>query len=259
MIFLEIKNKLPRNEIFVISGIVLTFYSLTRSHYQLPHYIFVIFPMFAIITAAFVEKLITSGTKIARVFEYGQFIACCILWGFTIFLFGYCFPGLHPVIWVLWVIIVVLAIFVFFKDNLSSARLIIPSALTMIGINIILNIHFYPYLLTFQAGSAFSEIIREKNIPLEHVYMYKNGDPSPGFYSRHVFTDLDEKMVGDSISQGKKIWLYTDLANFNKLKENFKPLNIYPIDYYRVTKLTPKFINPKTRNKTISKRYLLEI
>jgi 4-amino-4-deoxy-L-arabinose transferase-like glycosyltransferase len=142
MIFLEIKNKLPRNEIFVISGIVLTFYSLTRSHYQLPHYIFVIFPMFAIITAAFVEKLITSGTKIARVFEYGQFIACCILWGFTIFLFGYCFPGLHPVIWVLWVIIVVLAIFVFFKDNLSSARLIIPSALTMIGINIIINIHF---------------------------------------------------------------------------------------------------------------------
>jgi 4-amino-4-deoxy-L-arabinose transferase-like glycosyltransferase len=259
MIFLELKNKLPRSEIFIFSGIVLTFYSLTRSHYQLPHYIFVIFPLFAIITAAFIEKLITSRTKIARVFEYGQLIVCCVLWAFTIFLFGYCFPGLNPVIWVLWIIIIVLAIMVFFKYNLESARLIIPSALTMIGINIILNIHFYPYILTFQAGSSFSEIIREKNIPLDHVYMYKNGDPSPGFYSRHVFTDLDEKMVGDSISHGKKIWLYTDQANFNILKENFKPSNIYPIDYYRITKLTPKFINPKTRNKTLTKRYLLEI
>ena len=109
MIFLEIKNKLPRTEIFTISGIVLTFYSLTRSHYQLPHYIFLIFPLFAVITAATIEKVIFSRPVTARVFEYAQFAACCILWLFTGLLFGYYFPGLHPAIWMVWAIIIILA------------------------------------------------------------------------------------------------------------------------------------------------------
>lgn len=258
MIFLEIKNKLPRSEIFTISGIILTFYSLTRSHYQLPHYIFVLFPLFAIVTASTIEKIIITKPKTARVFEYIQFIACCLLWVFTIFLFGYCFPGLHPVVWILWGIITVIAILTFLRNKLESARLIIPSALTIIGINIILNTHFYPYILTFQAGSETSELIREKNIPLNKVYMLKSEDQSVGFYSRHVFTSLDEKKISDSILQKKKIWIYTDQVSFDKLTENFSPSNIYPIDYYHVTKLTPRFINPKTRNKTLSKRYLVE-
>ena len=258
-ILLELKNKLPRSEIFSISSIVLTFYSLTRSHYQLPHYIFVIFPLFAIITAATIEKIITSRPKTTKIFEYIQFIACFILWVLAGFLFGYCFPGLHPAIWALWVVSIVLAILIFFKNKLDSARLIIPSALTIIGINIILNIHFYPYILAFQAGSSASDLIKEKKIPLEHVYIYKSEDQTVGFYSRHVFTNLDEKMVADSVLQGKKIWLYADQDNFNKLTENFKPSNVYPIDYFHVTLLTARFINPKTRNKALTKRYLLEI
>ncbi len=259
MIFLELKNKLPRTEIFTISGIVLTFLSLTRSHYQLPHYIFLIFPLVAIITAATIEKIIVSMPKTTRIFEYTQFAACCILWVFSGFLFGYCFPGLHPVIWMLWIFIIILVILIFFKNKLVSARLIIPSALTIIGINIILNTHFYPYLLTFQAGKSATLLIKEKNIPLQHVYIYKSEDQAVGFYSHHVFTNLNEKMVSDSVLQGKKIWLYTDQENFDKLIENFKPSNIYTIDYFHVTTLTARFINPKTRNQALSKRYLLEI
>ncbi len=125
----------------------------------------------------------------------------------TGYLFGYCFPGLHPAIWASFGIIIVLAILVFFKSKLDSARLIIPSALTIIGINIILNSHFYPYILSFQAGSSASELIKEKKIPLEHVYMYKTGDQAAEFFSRHVFKNIDEKMVSDSVLLGKKIWL----------------------------------------------------
>ena len=259
LIFLEIRNKLPRSEIFTVSGIVLTFYSLTRSHYQLPHYIFVLFPLFAIVTAATIEKIIISKPKTTRVFEYTQIIACSLLWMLTIFLFAYCFPGLHPAIWLLWGIITVLAILTFFKNKLASARLIIPSALTIIGINIILNTHLYPLLLTYQSGSKASEIIREKKIPMNRVFMYKSEDQTLGFYSRYVFTSLDEKMVSDSILQKKKIWIYTDQKSFDKLTENLIPSTVYPIDYYHVTKLTTRFINPKTRNKTLSKRYLVEL
>lgn len=258
MIFFEIKNKLPRSEIFIVSGIVLTFYSLSRSHYQLPHYIFVIFPLFAIVTAATIEKIIISEPKTTRVFEYIQFIACFLLWVLTIFLFGYCFPGLHPIIWVLWGLITAIAVLIFFKNNLESARLIIPSALTIIGINIILNTHFYPWLLTFQSGSKATELIREKRIPLNRVFMYKSEDQALSFHSRHVFTNMNEKMVSDSILQKKKIWIYTDQNSLDKLTESFKALNTYPVDYYHVTKLTTRFINPKTRNKTLSKRYLVE-
>ena len=259
MIFLEIKNKLPRTEIFTISGIVLTFYSLTRSHYQLPHYIFLIFPLFAVITAATIEKVIFSRPVTARVFEYAQFAACCILWLFTGLLFGYYFPGLHPAIWMVWAIIIILAIVVFFKSKLESARLIIPSALTIIGINIILNSHFYPFLLSFQTGSAANKLIQEKNIPLQHLYIYKSDDQTISFSSNHVFTNLSENMVRDSVLAGKKIWIYTEQESFNKLTEIFTPSNVYPIDYFHVTRLTSKFINPKTRSKALTKRYLLEI
>jgi 4-amino-4-deoxy-L-arabinose transferase-like glycosyltransferase len=258
MIFLEIKNKLPRNEIFTISGIVLTFVSLCLSHYQLPHYIFVILPLVAIITASSIEKIIISKPKTARIFEYIQFSACCALWVFTVFLFGYCFPGVHPLVWAIWGCLTVLAILTFYKNNLVSARLIIPSALTIIGINIILNTHFYPYILTFQSGTRASEMIKEKKIPVNSVYMYKLEDPSLGFYSKHVFTNIDEKGVSESISAGKKIWVYTDQKNFEILTRNLKPLNINTIDSYHVTKLTARFINPETRKSSLSKKYLVE-
>jgi 4-amino-4-deoxy-L-arabinose transferase-like glycosyltransferase len=258
MIFKEIKNKLPRNEIFTISGIILTFYSLMRSHYQLPHYIFVLLPFFAIITAATIEKIIISRPKTTRAFEYTQFFTSCILWVFTVFLFGYCFPGLHPVVWVLWGCITILAFLTFFKNRLESARLIIPAALTIIGINIILNTHFYPCILTFQSGTKAAELIKEKKIPVNNVYMYKSEDQTIGFKSKHVFTNIDEKRIADSLATGKKIWIYTDQRSFDKLTLEIKPVNIYPIDYYHATKLTTRFINPKTRKSTISKRYLLE-
>ena len=148
---------------------------------------------------------------------------------------------------------------VFFKSKLESARLIIPSALTIIGINIILNSHFYPFLLSFQTGSAANKLIQEKNIPLQHLYIYKSDDQTISFSSNHVFTNLSENMVRDSVLAGKKIWIYTEQESFNKLTEIFTPSNVYPIDYFHVTRLTSKFINPKTRSKALTKRYLLEI
>ncbi len=57
----------------------------------------------------------------------------------------------------------------------------------------------------------------------------------------------------------RKSGLYTDQDNFNKLTKDFKPSNVYPIDYFHVTTLTARFINPKTRNKALEKRYLLEL
>jgi hypothetical protein len=160
---------------------------------------------------------------------------------------------------VLWIVIVVLAGLAFFKYRMDYVRLIIPSALTIIGINIILNTHFYPYILKFQAGSAASQLINEKKIRPEHLYMYKCDDQEVGFCSRHVFTNIDEKMLGDSVLQGKKIWIYTDQENFDNLIKNFKPTCIYPVDYFHVTNLTSAFINPKTRSKSLEKRYLLEL
>jgi len=258
-IIVEVKNKLPRTEIFTISGIVLTFFSLSRSHYQLPHYIFVIFPLFAIITAGIIEKIVVSRPKALKIFTYAQLGLFCGLWLFSLYLFGFLFRGLPAGLWVVWAILSTSALVVFFKSKLDISRLIIPSALTIIAINIVFNSYLYPYLLTFQAGVPAAKLIKDKNIPISHVYFYDYFDLSLELYSHNNLSTLDQKMVNDSVAVGRKIWLYTDEKGYAKLSSTTKPSNVYAFDDFPVATLTTEFINPKTRKSTLSKLYLIEM
>jgi 4-amino-4-deoxy-L-arabinose transferase-like glycosyltransferase len=258
-IVVEIKNKLPRTEIFTICGIILAFASLSRSHYQLPHYIFVLFPLFAVITAGTIEKMLVSRPKALKLFINAQLVVFCGLGLFSLYLFGILFPGLHPGIWAVWAILFTIALVVFFKSKLDISRLIVPSALTIIAINIVLNSYLYPYLLTFQGGTTAAKLIKDKNIPVSHIYFYDYSDLSVELYSHKNFSSLDQKMIGDSVASRKNVWLYTDEKGYSKLLSSMKPVHIYAFDDFPVSTLTTEFINPKTRKSTLSKLYLIEM
>lgn len=258
LIYLEVKSKLPRTEIFTIGGIVLTFISLSRSHYQLPHYIFVIFPLIAVITSAEIEKILLFRPKALKILNNSQFVLCCLLWIFSLVLFGFFFSGMNWMIWLVWAAMIGAAILIFYKSKRSIASLIVPSALTIIGINIILNLHFYPYILSYQCGPAIRKVMDEKHIPVQHIYAYKYVGLSLELSMHKLLMSLDEQMIKDSIAANRKIWVITDSKGFLEIAERCKPNHTYTFDEFHVAMLTSDFINPKTRKNSLIKGYILE-
>ena len=76
---------------------------------------------------------------------------------------------------------------------------------------------------------------------------------------KQLVIPLDEKMIGDSIEQNRKIWVVTDSKGLAKLTETCKPENVYPFDAFHVAILNARFINPKTRQSALIRRYILEL
>jgi len=259
-LILEIKNKFPRTEIFTLMGIILPFIALSRSLYQLPHYIFVLFPLFAIITAVSVEKLIDKRPLTLKVFSYVQLFVCVIIWSLSFVLFGYCFKGMNVFLWVIWILCIAAAIAFFFKGKVPLSKLIIPSAITIIGVNILLNFYFYPTILKYQASATAAEFIKQTKIPAEHVNCYHETEyMSADFYLKRTLASINDKMINDSLSDNKKLWLFTNSDGFKELSKRYKFGEVITFDCFHASILTIQFLNPKTRESAITKKYLVNI
>jgi len=258
-IFREIKYRQPKTEIFTLCGIVFPFISLSLSNFQLPHYIFVLFPLFAVIRAGVIEKMIVAMPRTFNVFHYIQFGISVIVIILTLTFFTYFFPVKNIFLWLLWAIAIIFALIAFFGNKIESARIIIPSALTVIGLNILLNLHFYPDLSKLQAGGTIARLIKEKNIPIEHVHYYYCSDQSMVFYSGKMLQKLNDDNIIDSLANQKKIWLYSTPEGYRLFLNSFIPAKVYIVDHNHATLLTFRFLNPKTRKSSLDKRYLIEL
>ncbi|MEJ0030455.1 MAG: glycosyltransferase family 39 protein [Bacteroidota bacterium] len=68
-----------RNEAITLGGTVLPFIAFSMSHYKLPHYIFVLFPLCAILTGAFVRKLVKKYDRDLKSITIIQYVVSTLL------------------------------------------------------------------------------------------------------------------------------------------------------------------------------------
>jgi hypothetical protein len=249
-------------ELITLGGFTLGYISLAVSKYQLPHYIFVVYPLISVITARFIveilgEKLEGILGKTAKILRGVHWFVISVLWllPFLISIFTFPFGEFD---FMLFLNPSIIAMVVFFVLYLVSAfqykQLVFSSINTVIAINLFLNLSFYRNLLRYQESSEVGKKVRI--IPDDQFFTYKYPNMSAlHFYSRRIV------QVKDKVEQVKTgDWLLLNETGLNELQE--EGLNVKIIETgntFSVTNLTPAFLNAETRPDVVGQYFLVQI
>ncbi|WP_025145585.1 ArnT family glycosyltransferase [Pedobacter jeongneungensis] len=250
------KNRidLPAESIMIWTSAAITFLLFSLSKFQLPHYILIILPQFAIITALYLQKLEGKSLKIFFTIQNVLAVLIVLILSAVAVFFG--FTNNYIAIAVL--VILLTVSFLIFK-GLKTENLLARSTMISVGLMIFLSAFFYPSVLKYESGMQAGKWLKEnypkaKAAVLMHpdAYsfdFYANGEPKYFWSYEELNKSKDEK----------DLVIYTPESELERLKTEYHVELLKSFEYYHITKLTGKFINAKTRPQIIAHFYLVKI
>jgi 4-amino-4-deoxy-L-arabinose transferase-like glycosyltransferase len=245
-------------ELITLGGVVLPFIAFSFSKYVLPHYIFVFYPLAAIIAAKTIEEIIKDSPRVFKTFFWIQAFIIFLIWVLSFSILAFFFPTGNFLLWFIFAAIVILSVITSLQVNSNEIKIIVPSAVAIIGLNIILNAYFYPKLLEYQSDTKAALIANASKIDKSRIVTFGTAPRSFDYVTGSIPSKTtDIKKIYSLMKQGKSCIFTTDKGISIIRKLGIKPKKIYVLDSYKVTNLTLKFLNSKTRDKAINKSYLL--
>jgi 4-amino-4-deoxy-L-arabinose transferase-like glycosyltransferase len=228
-------------------GFILTYLSLCLSHYQLPHYILVAFPLAAIMVARLLHDFIFTSRfpKLCRVFAGIQIgISALLLLG-ALIIITYVFPAS---VWAiaLWLLGAAIWVFVLLRDR-GCPRMLWISVAGIVIANVFVTHFFYYPLLHCQVGSTVGRFIRAHDIPQRQLWAWRMDDPLDAihFYARRVVRESrgfpPPGRSGDYLLMMRK-----DLPALDTARRPYQIAEQGRL--FKVSELTPEFLNPNTRD-----------
>jgi 4-amino-4-deoxy-L-arabinose transferase-like glycosyltransferase len=225
-------------EWYCIGAGLVTFLMFSLSKFQLPHYLNIVFPFFAIITASYIYD--TVKLKHLRIIQYALVALLLIAAAGLHFLFK---PGITNIALIIVMSFVfILLLFLHRIFPVSDKEVIIGrSVLAAVLINLYLNGFFYPRLLTYQGGTTAARYANEKfkNTPviqLRDRYSY----PLEFYLDAPLITikDLNDT---SGIPKPSLLLLHQD-------DDSLGLIPVQSFDIFPISKMNKKFIAPSTRS-----------
>lgn len=246
----------PQQEWLSTGGFILTYIALGSSRYQLPHYIFVAFPLAAIMVAKLLRDFFRGEyAKLFKVVRPIQLVASFLLVAGTALFVLYVFR--NSVLWtIVWALLAVIWAYMMFSKQLKH-KMLWSSTAAIIIVNVLLTNHFYYNLLQFQLGSRVGRYVKAHNIAPASMLAFRVNDPlnSLPFYTGSM-VDIDTTL--DAV-KGKKYVLTTN-EGLDALRQAGNTFTIETqMQRFKVTELTPEFLNPHTRQKAVTDYYLAKL
>lgn len=256
-LFVRRRNENASNRIYIIYGsAAITFCLFSLSKFQLPHYIIIIFPQLAIITAhglmlLFNSKKLAKGISIAQ----GVVLVITIIASIALMILTQ-FKGLYLVA----VLIIVSGCFIFYQYRQVTIRNIVLKGFSAFAIlHLFLNVVFYPQLLQYQSGMLAGKWLKEQRYS-ERLAMYKTNSYSLEFYAPVNVDRLQTDHSLDSCIAKGNIILYTTKQDAAELAgSGYKVQLLKEYAFYPVSRLTLPFLNYKTRSRELQQIVLANI
>ncbi len=231
-------------EWYCFSGGILTFILFSVSKFQLPHYLNIVFPFFAIITADY----IFNNVRIKPLYIIQLVLTILLIAGVFglnfLFFKNFRLPVLIGLIIGIIIIYFAIGLLQNFKD-----KLIIITALGACFINFYLNLVFYPALLKYQSGSEAAYYANKnfKDVPVVTYQVYS----SPFDFYINAPMILTDNSFNAAIPRGYLVYaILTDTASIKNKGLSIKKINTFPD--YKVSQLKAKFLNKTTRDSTLN-------
>ena len=246
------KFKLQIHEEFItVGGFILTYCMLARSQAQLPHYIFVVLPLAAIVTAKGLHQIYFSERflKLKKVALYFHGFIFTLLWAAANMIVLFVFTDMPVYVKIVTILGTVYFLYLLFFYKGQAPKFISLALYTILGVNFILNTSFYPRLLKYELGVSAAAFINQNKLPKNSVYLYEIDESRAlHFYGNHSF----ERLFDSSMLTPGQI-LITKASSFTKLQQQFPGSTIlHKNAYFGVSMLTLPFLNPATRDKEVT-------
>ncbi|HEV7332558.1 MAG TPA: glycosyltransferase family 39 protein [Flavisolibacter sp.] len=225
---------------------------MTFSGFKLPHYLTIIFPTTAVLTAAYLVEQRERGKNLKGLL-ITQVVLCtlCLLVAGVVNVWAFPVERAFVIFGFLFLLGFSVSFLLRLKSNLQ--KLVGASVVTSLLVFYLLNANFYPQLLSYQGGNELAFGTKRKVDPAQVYFM-------PGIYSSsyNFYTAELRKEFNDSVlQQPGPIWILTDK---NRLHEITLPvLETFSHVDYEITTMQLPFLNPATRKEEVSEMVLVRV
>ncbi len=248
----------PNLEFLTLGGISILFLLISFAQFKLPHYMNILMPLYAILSAAFLYTLYQQEKlKMAKVILGFQYFILGLVVVFALLVSFYVFPLGHWYGYALLIAVLLLVFYFIGKKEVIYARIATVAILGSVLLNGVMNTQFYPKLLEYQGGSSMAEKLKEKNIPVDEIYKITTRHTwALDFYNQNpvnIISLNDLKAKND-------VWVYADDQELEQLRKNgISWSNQITVDQFRITRLQVKFLNPDTRQDKLNQMHLVHL
>ncbi|SDF12141.1 ArnT family glycosyltransferase [Cellulophaga baltica] len=248
----------PKYEFLTLGGITLIFILISFAQFKLPHYLNIIIPLFAILTASYLHSLnVHSQDKTIKIILGVQYFIFGLIFVVVSLFCFYVFEFESLISYILFAVAGVIGVYFTLKREAYAIRIVTIAALASVLINSVLNFHFYPNLLEYQAGSAMAKVISKNDIPVDKIFkLTEEHTWSLDFYNQKPV----QITKVDALEDSEDSWVYISEEELLQLRDiGFDWDQQYEVDDFRITRLQGRFLNPATRKKVIKHKYLIHI
>jgi hypothetical protein len=245
-------------EAITLGGFVLPYLALSTSQYQLPHYIFVVLPLSAILTGKYLNSILSDpAEKPFQIWSRVQFFVVVVIWLAVGLLVTISFPMTNVLRWAVAAALLGLSFWLFFGNKSRFSRLVLPSLTAIVGVNFLLNSQVYPALFQYQSPSMAAKYVLSQGFDPKYSYSYNLQAHSLDFTSRRIVPQLAN--LGELPARGQ-FWIYTNGEGLTAaVDQGLSPKVIRELPHFHISMLTLPFLNPNTREKVVETRYLIEV
>jgi len=226
----------------------------SASRFQLPHYTNILFPFFAIICASYLERLKKSATL--YIIQYG--VSGLLIIALVVILWL-----IRPPASTYWILVLAAHAYLgtwWFVRSLLRAKPVtkscLVSGLTVLFVNVCLNLLVYPLILHYQGGSEAAFFMNKAypGVPFrqEGGYSY-----ALSFYARSQETFTS---TGGGSFSGKQLIFVARTSQYpakSGIQEGRIGIPLRTFYNYHTTKLSLPFLFWKTRSETLEKSVLV--
>lgn len=245
-----VRGKSRSPEYASLCGAVLTLTALSFSHYKLPHYLFVLMPFAGVIGARALVGLH------ARIIDLLQLLLALLISGLALWLTLVAFPD-GGVPWALAAGLCCVFALVVYARSREYARALWPTFVITIGAALVINGHFYPTLLRYQAGTQVGDKVRELGIDQADLRNFATLSRALDFHAGYRVEWLrDIREASESIRSGRYIYC-NDEGRAALIRAGHPPLQEWSFAAFPVQVVTIDFLLPARRSNVVRTHYLL--
>ncbi|KEO73027.1 ArnT family glycosyltransferase [Anditalea andensis] len=248
-------NKLSHIEWMTLGTIVFLLAIYSFAGFKLPHYLNTLFPFMSILTAAAAVNF-----RIGKTLSTVHLILISLVLILVLILNFYFFPMPTWGFIFIGILMAGLCYVVIYTPD-SWKKLVLTTALIGAMTNVIMQVNFYPKILTYQGGSSLAKEAEMMNLPHERIFFFEMQSFSFDFSSSYLHPILNLDNVYERLGEHGTIFLYVNADGKQKLEdiENISSQVILSKDAYHVSRLKFNFIHPDTRPSVLNTHYIVKV
>lgn len=228
---------------------------LSFSGFKLPHYLNILFPFFAILTAAYLNNIM-SGKNDKLIFSV-QVTVFVLMVSLAFVLNGWVLAMDRVSVMITGGVVLLAGMGVWIFSASLKEKAIIISVVTALCCNFLLNFNWYPKLLKYQAGNVLAEKVKDH---ASATYVFLEGcerSPSFEFYIGRL---LSYQPVESVLKSEERVLIYTGPKGLELLKERKARFHIIAAAFdYPVSNLKWQFLDQEKRHEIMPVHCIVEI